>query len=94
MHDETNKVVYLMDNHNLYITITEMIQIYTSPKEELIRAWLSDYGLYITISIIHNGYYPKDYTTFCSLRPGLYILMQKPIMIHTCHLVKTFLKLY
>jgi len=39
MLDETIKVAYLMNNRNLYSTITEMIQKYTSPKEELIRIW-------------------------------------------------------
>ena len=42
MRDETIKVVYLMDNHNLYSTITEMIEKCKSPKEDKTRAWLSD----------------------------------------------------
>jgi hypothetical protein len=65
--DECIKVANLMENHNLYSTITDLIQKnYKSPKQDLTRIWHSECGLYITISIIHNGYYPKFYTTVCN----------------------------
>jgi len=41
MYDETIKVAHLVDNHKLYCTITEMIQKFKSPKEDLTRVWLS-----------------------------------------------------
>jgi hypothetical protein len=56
-------------------------------------------GLYSTVSIIHNGYYPPpsqkkklhDNLRLLNLCPGLYILMQKAVILNTCHVVTKFL---
>jgi hypothetical protein len=63
MLDKTIKEAYLINvaipkSHNLFSTIIQKLQKYTNLQEELTNM-APECGLYSTISIIHNVYYPK-----------------------------------
>jgi len=43
----------------------------------------------------HNGYYPKQIAWMfetANLRPALYILMTKAVILNTCRVLSTFLQ--
>jgi len=48
----------------------------------------TDNCLYNTISTIHNGYYLKLHISLklLNLHPASYILMQKAVILNTCHI--------
>jgi hypothetical protein len=79
----------------IIITITERLQKYTDLKRRANKDMATKCSLYSTISIIHKGYYPPikldDSFKLLSLRPGLYILMQKAVILNTCDIGRKFL---
>jgi hypothetical protein len=91
MVDDTIKETYLIDvtnpnSHNLHSTMTRKPQNYANLKEELIRMWqlkttyivplvLSTAG--ISLNKLH------DRLKLLTLRPALYVTMQKAVILHT-----------
>ena len=96
MFDKTIKQAYLIDAatpniHILHNTLTEKLHKSTGLKEELIRIWQLTMA-YNTISAIHNGYYLKLHISLklLNLHPASYILMQKAVILNTCHKDRKF----
>jgi hypothetical protein len=98
-NNNTIKEAYSIDvaipnTHNLHSTITKKPQKYTDLKEEPIRIWQLKTAYVITLLLptagiipnkLHEGFKPLN------LHPGLYILMQKAVILNTCRIVRKFL---
>ena len=90
---DTIKEAYLMDvaiptSYNLHSTITVKLQKYTDMKEELIRLWQLKTAYVIalvlsTVRIILNKL--QKSLKLLYVCPALYMLMQKAIILNTCH---------
>jgi hypothetical protein len=97
--DNTIKEAYLIDvalpnSHNLHSIITEKLQKYTGLKEELIRIWQLKTAYMIPLVLSTTGTIPnklRENLKPLNLRPALYILMHKAVILNTCRIVRTFL---
>jgi hypothetical protein len=99
MLDKTIKEAYLIDiaicnRHSLYSPITEKFQKYTDLKEELPRIWQLTMVCIIPLVLFTSGIIPHklhNSLKVLQLHPALDILMQKTVILSTCHMVWEFL---
>ena len=93
IHDKTIKEAYLIDvaipnSHNLHNTIIEKLQKYIDLKEELIRIWQLKTAYIIPLVLSTTGIIPNESLKLLNLRPALYIVTQKAVILNTCHIVR------
>jgi hypothetical protein len=89
----TMKAAYLIDvsipnGHNLYSTVTKKLQKYTDLKEELTRIYQMNAVCVVPLLLTTMGIIPnKLYDTLNQLNlcPDLYTVMQKTVILNTCH---------
>jgi hypothetical protein len=94
--DKAIKDVYLIavaipHSHNLHSTIIKKLQKYTDLEEELTTIWQlkAAYTIPLVLStpgIISNKLHISLKLLNC--HPALYIIMQKAVILHTCHIVR------
>ena len=80
--------------HNLRKTETEKINKYTNLASELKRMWDLQVVTIIPIVISVTGVVTKDLHTYLEklyLPPGLVTLIQKSVVLQTCHITRQFL---
>jgi len=82
------------DGHNLHSTITEKLHKYRYLKEELIRMWQLKTANMMSLVLSKMGMFPNklyESIELLNLRPGIYIIMQKAVILNTCHIIRMFL---
>jgi len=93
------KYAYLIDvaipnSHNLHSTVSDKLQKYTELRKERLGIWRLK-TVYIiprvlsTTGVITNEL--LESLKLLKLCPGLYILMQKVVILNTCRRVRMFL---
>jgi hypothetical protein len=73
------------NSHTLHSTVTEKLQKYTDLKEKIIRIRQLKTANIIPLVLCTAGISNKlhESSKLFNLRPGLYILMQKAVMLNT-----------
>jgi hypothetical protein len=77
--------VAVRNSHSLYNAITEKLQTYTDLREELTRIWQLNAVHIVPLVLSTTGIIPDklhDSLKLLNLRSGLYILMQKAIILN------------
>jgi len=82
------------DSLNFHSTITEKLQKYRDLKEELIRMWQLKTAHMMSLVPSKMGMFPNklyESIELLNLRPGIYIIMQKAVILNTCRIIRMFL---
>ena len=85
--------VAIPDSHNLHSTNTEKLQKYRDLKEELIRMWQLKTANMMSLVPSKIGMFPNklyESIKLLNLRPGVYTVMQKAVILNTCHIIRMF----
>lgn len=101
LENKQNKEVYLLDiavpnTQNIEDTITQKSSKYVELAEEILRLW--GYKKYTIIPLVlsNTGVIPKNLLEglkLLNLPDNLYILLQRSVILSTCHMVRSTLNL-
>jgi hypothetical protein len=83
--------VAIPNSHNLH---SEKLQKYRDLKAELIRTWQLKTANMMSLVPSKMGMFPNklyESIKLLNLRPGIYIIMQKAVILSTCRIIRTFL---
>lgn len=98
-HNKHTKEVYLIDiavpnTHNITTTSQEKIRKYEELKIEIKRIWDAEKISIVPIIISTTGIVPNSLQKnleSIGLKPYLYTIIQKAVILNTCHIVRKFL---
>lgn len=96
---KNDKTVYFIDvsicnTHNLQLNFTEKISKYTELSIEVQTQWGVKTVKTIPITISTTGVIPKNLHSslrYLNIPPGIYIQLQKAVILNTCRIVRKFL---